>query len=162
MTFIMHGVNAIVESAKYHFTGSGLQYAGDGNIDGSRDQLLGVIHHHHGSVVQVRDTLVILFAFLKNEDAHGLARQHDGFQRVGEFVDVQHLDTMQLRDLVQVEIVGHDLAVVNLGQFDQLHVDFGNVGKIVFQNLDVELRHFLDLVEDIKSAAAAVALQGIG
>src|SRR5207244_10485612 len=74
MTFIMHSVNAIVESAKYHLTGSGLQYAGDRDIDGSRNQFLGVVDHYHGSVIEVRDALVILFAFLQNEDAHGLAR----------------------------------------------------------------------------------------
>ncbi len=69
---------------------------------------------------------------------------------------------MQLRDFVQVEIVSDDLTVVNFGQFDQLHVHFGNVGKIVFQNLNIELRHLLDLLQNIQAAAPAVALQGIG
>ena len=50
---------------------------------------------------------------------------------------------MELRDFVQVEIVSDDLADVYLRQFDQLHVHFANVGKIVLENLNIELRHFL-------------------
>ena len=144
MAFVVDSVHPLVEPAEYHFTGRGLQDAGDGNVDGAGDHLLGVVHHHHGAVVQVGHALVVLLAFLQNEDPHGLARQHDGLQRVGQLVDVQHLHAVQLRHFIEIEIVGDDLAVVDLGQLDQLHVHFRNVGEIILQNLDVELRHLLD------------------
>src|ERR1035441_8081203 len=48
--------------------------------DGLGDQLLGVVHYHHGAVIQVSDALVVLLAFLEDEDPHGLAGQDDGFQ----------------------------------------------------------------------------------
>ena len=157
----MNGVHTVVKTAKNHFTGGGLQNAGHGNIDGPRDHLLGVVHHHHGSVVQIRDTLVVLLAFFQNKDAHGLAGEYHGLQRVGQFINVQYLHAVELRHLVEVEIVGDDLTVIDLGQLDQLHVYFRHVGKIVFQDLHVQLRHFLDALQDVQPAPAAIALERI-
>ena len=48
---------------------------------------------------------------------------------------------MKLGNLVEVEIVGDDLAVVDLGELDQLHVDLADLGKILLDNRDVEVRH---------------------
>ena len=91
VTFVVNGVHAIVKAAEDHFTGGGLQNAGDRNIDGPRDHLLGVVHHHHGAVVQIGDALVVLFAFFQNKDAHGFAGEYDRLQRVGQLIDVQNL-----------------------------------------------------------------------
>src|SRR5262249_12487221 len=87
--------------------------------------------------------------------------QHDRFQRVREFVDVQNFHAVKLGDFVQIEIVGNDLAIVDLRQLDQLHIHFANVGKIVFQDLNVQLGHLLDALQDIQAAAAAVALHRV-
>ena len=69
---------------------------------------------------------------------------------------------MKLRDLIQVEVVRHDLAFMNLAQFDKLHVDIADVREIFFENLHGNLRHFLKPLKNIESAPAAVALQRIG
>src|ERR1700735_3494118 len=69
---------------------------------------------------------------------------------------------MQLRHFVEVEVVGHDLTEVDLGQFNQLHVHFRNGGEIVFKNRHVQLRHLLDTLQDVQAAAAAIALERIG
>src|SRR5262249_13025428 len=120
------------------------------------------IDYHHGAVIEICDALVVLLALFENEDAHGLAGQHDRLERVGEFVDVEHLDAVKLRDLVEVEVVGDHLAVVDLGELDQLHIDLAHVGKIFFDDLHVEVRHLLNALEDVETAASAIALHRIG
>src|ERR1039457_7353321 len=66
-------VHPVVELAEDHFPRGGLQHAGHRNIDGLGNHLLGVIHHHHGAVIQVSHALVVLLAFFEDEDPHGLA-----------------------------------------------------------------------------------------
>src|SRR5208282_5766621 len=63
--------------------------------------------------------------------------------------------------LVQIEIVGNDLAVVDLGQLDELHVHVADVRKILLHDLDAEMRHFLDALEDVQPAPAAIAFHRI-
>src|SRR5690242_13471698 len=53
-----HGVHAVVELPKDHFTRGGLQHAGDGDVDGLRDHALGVIDNYHSTVIQISHTLV--------------------------------------------------------------------------------------------------------
>ena len=61
---------------------------------------------------------------------------------------------------VQVEVVGHDLPVQRARQLDQL-VHLADVGEIDVRHGDVDAAHLLDLLEDIETAAAAVALHGV-
>src|SRR5581483_1658784 len=97
----------------------------------------------------------------ENEHTHQFTGKNDGLEGVGQFVDVEDLDAAEVRDLVEVEIVGHDLAVVDVGEFDQLHIDFANLGKVFEHNLHFDIRHLLNALEDIEAAATAVALHGI-
>src|SRR5262249_37810052 len=122
----------------------------------------GVVDDHHGAVVKVRHALVVFLAFFQDEHAHGFARQDDRLERIGEFVDVEDFDALKLRDLVEVEVVGDDLSLVHLGQFNQLHVNFTNGGEVVFDDLDLEGRCLLQTLQDVEAAAAAVALERIG
>src|ERR1019366_5066539 len=82
-------------------------------------------------------------------------------QRVGQFVDVQHRAPLQLGHFIEVEIVSDDLAFVHLGQFDQFQVHFTHGGEVVFHNLNLQGRDLLDALQDVKAAAAAVALHGV-
>src|SRR5215831_7063101 len=156
------GVRALVILAENHLPGRSLQHTGYRDIDGLGDHALGVIDHYHRAIVQVGDALVVLLPFLEDKHAHRLARQYDRLQGVGQFVDVQHLHAMQLRHLIEVEIVGDDLAVVDLGEFDQLHVDLARLGEILLDDLDVEVGHFLNTLQDVQAAAPAIALHRIG
>ena len=63
--------------------------------------------------------------------------------------------------LVQVEVVGDDLALVDLGQFYQFQVDFADGGKIVFHNLNLQVGDFLQALQDVEAAPPAIALQGV-
>ena len=96
-----------------------MQDGGHGNVDGLADHLAGVVDDHHGAVIEIGDALVVFFSFFQNEDAHDLAGQNDGLKRVGQFVDVEHGHALQLGDFVEIEVVGEDLAFVELGQFDE-------------------------------------------
>src|ERR1700693_2985578 len=162
LALVVDGVNAVVKPAEDHFAGGGLKNAGHGNVDGAGYHLLGVVHHHHSAVVQISDALVVLFALFENKHAHRFARQHNGLERVGQLIDIQDLDPVKLGNFVKVEIVGHDLAVVHLGELDQLHVHFRDIRKVILQDLNVQLSHLLDALQNVQAAAAAVALERIG
>src|SRR4029077_19025038 len=90
------------------------------------------------------------------------AGEYNRLQSVGQLVDVQDRHAVQLRYLVQIEVVGHDLTVVDLGKLDQLHVHFMDIGKIILENLNVKLGHLLDALQNVQAATSAVALERIG
>src|SRR5581483_9257642 len=120
-----------------------------------------IVDDYHRTVIQVSHTLVVLFAFLQDEHPHRLPRQHDRFQSVRQLVDIQHLDPAQLGNLIQVEIVGDDLAPVKLGQFDQLQVDLAHLGEIVLHDTNLQIRDLLDALQDVQASPAAVPLQRV-
>src|SRR5204862_4424758 len=87
---------------------------------------------------------------------------HDGLERVGKLVDVEHLHALQLRHFVEVEIIGHDLGLVKLGQLDELEVHFADGREVIFHDLHRDRSHFLDALHHVEPAASAIALEGIG
>ena len=54
------------------------------------------------------------------------------------------------------------LAFVYLGQLDQFQIDFFHLRKILVNQLDLKARHFLNPLQHVQSAAASIALHGIG
>src|SRR5580693_1278139 len=137
------GKGTFIPLAEDHLSSGGLQHRCDRDVDGLADHFPCIVHHHHGAVIEIGHALVVFLTFLQDEYLHDLAGQHDRLERVRELVDVQHLDSLKLRHLVQVEVVGDDLALVNLSQFDQLEIDFADGREIIFHNLDLQRRHFL-------------------
>src|SRR5262249_53566464 len=107
-----HRQTTFVELAKDHFARGGLQYRGDRDVDVLADHLARVVDYDHGAVIEIGNTLVVLLAFLRDKDAHDFARQPNGLQGISKLVDVQDRDALKLRNLVQVEVVGDDLAFV--------------------------------------------------
>ena len=65
-------------------------------------------------------------------------------------------------DFVQVVIVGHDLAVVALGQLDEFQVHVRDIRKIVVRDFDFEVRHLLNALQHFEAAAPALALHRVG
>src|SRR5487761_2140719 len=159
--FFVHGVRSFVEAPEDHLAGGGLQHAGDGDVDGLGDHFARDVDHHHGTVVQVGDALVILLSFLEDKDAHQFSGEYNRFQGVGQVVDIQNLHAMQLGHLVQIEVIGDDLRIVDLGQFDELHIDVPDVGKVVLEDLNVQLRHLLDALKHVQPAPAPVPFHRI-
>src|SRR4029077_12634727 len=152
---------AFVPFSENHLPCGGLQNGCHRHIDGLADHFARVVDDHHGAVIQVGYALVVFLAFLEDEDAHGFAGQHDRLQRVRELVDIQYLHALQLRHLVQVEVVGDDLAFVQLGQFDQLEINYPDSGKIVFHDLNLQVCDLLQALENIEAPAAAIPLQRV-
>src|SRR6185369_301203 len=102
------------------------------------------------------------FAVLQDEDLHRFARQHDRLQRIRQFVDIEHLHAVQLCHLIQVEIVGHDLAFIKFAELDQLHIHFAHRWEIVFHDLYRQGGDLLHALQDVEATTSTIALQGIG
>src|SRR5208282_2056546 len=153
---------ALIPFAKDHLAGGGLQHRSHRNVDGLADHLARVIDDHHGAVIEIGDALVVFFAFLQDEYPHHFAWQNDRLERVGQFVDIEHGYALELGDFVEVEVVGDDLAFIELGQFNELHIDFANTGEVVFHNLDLDGSSFLETLQNVEAAASAIAFERIG
>ena len=125
------------------------------------DEPASIVDHHHRSVVEIGHPLVELLALFQDEYAHALARQNDRLEGVCQFVDVQHLYALQLRELVEVEVVSDDLGIDVLSKLNQLQIHFLEARIIGFKNPHVEARHFLDLLQNVQSPPAAVPFQTV-
>ena len=152
-------MNTIIELAEDHFAGCSLEHAGDRDIDCLRDHPARVIDHHHRTVIQVSDSLIVFLALFKDKDAHRFAGEYNRLQRIRELVDVENLNAPQLGHLIEVEVIGHDLAAVDLSEFDELKIDFANLGEVIFDDADFEVRDLLDALQDVETTATAIALQ---
>src|ERR1035438_2395218 len=155
-----HG--ALIPLAENHLACSGLQHRGYGDVDRLANHLARIIDDHHGSVVEIGDALVVLFAFLQNKYPHDFAGQDDRLERVGQFIDIEHSHPLQLGHLIQIEVVGQNLAFVDFGQLDRLHVDFADARKVIFHNLNLDRGSFLQPLQDVEAAASAIAFQRVG
>ena len=113
----------------------------------------------HRAVFQVADALPRLFARLDDADLDAFARQEHGLERIGDVVEVDDGDVVQLGDLVQVVVVGDELALEVLGQGNELQVDrlAGELGQVAVEDLQVDGRIGPQAVEDVEPAAAAAA-----
>src|SRR5690606_6526636 len=117
------GGGVVVVTREDHPSGRGLQRAGDGGFQFFADPVAGVLDHDHRAVVEVTDALGGAFAVLDDADAHRLAGQHNRAQGAGQVVEVHHVNPAQRGDLVEVVIVGHQPALAQLAERDQLLVD---------------------------------------
>ena len=96
-----------------------------------------------------------------------LAGQEHRLEGVGDVVEVDHADVVQLGDLVEVVVVGDDLAFEMLGQQHELLVDrlAGEFRQFAVVDHQVDLRVAAEPVEDVEPAPAAAAAElvaGIG
>ncbi len=67
----------------------------------------------------------------------------------------------ELGDLVEVEVVGDDLAAHAPRQLDELQVHLADLREVGLHDLHRHVGHLLDLLQDVEAAAAAVALQRV-
>ena len=86
---------AFVVAAEDHFAGRGLVDGGDGDVHGLVNELVRAVRDDHGAVIEICDALIVFFAFAQDENAHDLAREDDGLERVGKLIDVENLDALQ-------------------------------------------------------------------
>src|SRR5437667_1866764 len=144
-----------------HPPGGGLQDGGHDHPDRLVHVAAPIFDHDHGAVIEVRDSLVLLLAFLDHLDVHFLAGNHDRLERVRQVVQVEDAHTLELRDAVQIVIVRHDGGIPLRCQLDQLHVDLGDLGNILVDELDGDDRLLLQQVEHLQPAPSAVSAQRV-
>src|SRR5262249_55713055 len=119
--------------------------------------------YHHRSVVEVSHALVIFLTFLQDKDPHYFAGQHDRLQGVGELVDVEHGHAPELRDFVEIEIVGDDFGFDLPGELDKLVIDLAHVREFSFAYDDlVAALLFLQPLKYVESATPAVTFDRVG
>src|SRR5262249_38453488 len=63
--------------------------------------------------------------------------------------------------LIQVEVIGDDLAFVQLRQFDQFEIDFAHCWEIIFDDLDLQAGSLLKPLQNVQTAPSAVPLQRV-
>src|SRR5271165_6346063 len=69
--------STLVKLAENHLARCRLQHRSNGNFDVPADHLSRIVHNHHGPVVEIGDTLVVLLTYFQDEDLHDFAGQHD-------------------------------------------------------------------------------------
>src|SRR5205809_393406 len=91
---------AAIHPAEDHSAGRRLQDAGHGYYHFLAYRGASLLDHHHGAVFEVADSLTDLVARLDDANVHVLARQRHRLEGVGQLIQVDDLDSLQLGDLV--------------------------------------------------------------
>src|SRR5262249_38103680 len=89
------------------------------------------------------------------------AGQGHQLERVGQLVQVDDLNPLQLGDLVQVEVIGHHARAEHLGQHHEAFVHLVHVaqlGQVRLVHLQLHPGVGLHPLEDVQPAPPAVAL----
>src|SRR6516225_3413440 len=146
------GNSRLEVATKNHLASRRLQHAGHNHVNGLADHLPCIINHDHRAVIQIRNALVVLFAFLQDEYLEDFAGQHDRLQGIRQLVDVEDVNAPELGDLVQIEIVRDDLALQSAGELDQLQIDLANLGKVNVGDGHRHAGHFLNLLKNVETA----------
>ena len=103
--------------------------------------LAAALDDDHRAVVQVAHALARLLARLDDPHFDRLAGQEHRLQGVGQVVEVDHAHAVQLGHLVEVVVVGDDLAVQVLGQQHELQIDrlAGELGQLAIEDLQIDV-----------------------
>src|SRR2546423_4627201 len=144
-----------------HPAGGRLQHGRDDHANGLVHVAPAVLDDDHGAVVEVGHPLILLFAFFDHLDVHLFPRDDDWLQCVGQVVEVEDPNSLELRDPVEVVVIGHDGGVPLRGQLDQLHVDLSNVGYVFVDKVDVYQGVLLQHVEHLEPPPSPVSPQRV-
>ena len=145
--------------------GAGLEDALHLDLNVAADEVLGIVDHHHGPIVGVAYGLPFVFAFPHQAQGQRFSGQQDDAERLGDLVDVDAVDRLQLGDLAQVVIVGEQFSPQVARQPDELGVHVLLVREIAVMNSHFVARVAPDAIEHLEAVAAARALDrvaGIG
>ena len=151
-----------VHPAEDHPARAGLEHAGHRQPDRLAQVVGPLLGDDHGAVVEVAHALARLLAPLEQLDDQGLSRQDDRLHRVGQVVEVDHVHALEPRDLVEVVVVGDDLAAEVLGQDHQPLIDLadpGQLGDLGIVDPDLDPLRLLEPVQDVQASTAAVPPQ---
>src|SRR5579883_1638824 len=137
-----------------------LQHAGHDDVRFLTDEPAAVLDHDHGAVVEIADTLVRLLAVTNDLHVQLFSGKHDGFNGIGEFIDVEDCDALHVRDAVEVVIVREQFASEILCQPDQLGIRAPNIRVVALAHF--ERAGLLQTFEHFQPAASARPFHGVG
>jgi hypothetical protein len=97
-----------------------------------------VLDDDHRAVLQIADALMSLFSFANHRDVQLFARQDDRLDRIGQLVDVEDRDALDVRDAIEIVIVGNEFCAKILRKSNEpcIHVAKRHVVIIQFANLE--------------------------
>ena len=139
-----------------------MQQALNFHFDLLADVRLAVVDHDHRAVGHIADALAFVLAFAHDFQAQNFTGKQNHFEALGDFMEVDIVDFLQLGDLGEVVVVGEKPGVEVARQADEFGVHVLFVGKITVMNADFNTGVALNAVEHFESAPAAGALDGIG
>ena len=120
-----------------------------------------VVHHDHGSVVQIGHALAGFLSVLDDMHHHLFAGQNHRFYGIRQFVDIHDGNALQLRHFVEVIIIGENFPLDQLPQPHQLGVNFRHILEIAIVNLNKNTHLFLNAVQNIQAAPSTVSLEQV-
>ncbi len=131
------GFGQRIIAAENHAPGAGLQHAGHGDPHHLIEMLAPSFNDDHRAIVEVPDPLASLFPLLDDADLQRFARQTDWLERIGQVIEINHPDAVELGYLIEVLIVRDELAAEVHGQQHQLHIDrlSGEFRKLFVEDL---------------------------
>ncbi|MNR07804.1 hypothetical protein D3C85_1239340 [compost metagenome] len=103
----------------------------------------------------------MLLAILDDLHHNLFTRKDDRLNRISQIINVQHGYTLELTDLVQIEVIGYDFPLQNFGELDQLAVHFGNILKVSFIDQYLNIEFLLNFVQNVKTTTSTVPLEQI-
>ena len=89
-------------------------------------------------------------------------RRDDRLDRVGEVVEVEHANALDLGEPVEVVVLGHERRAARTGQLDEAGVHLGRTGEVEIDDLADDVLALLEGIDDAEPAAALLAAEGIG
>ena len=86
----IHAILFFYRAAENHAACIGLNNTGYFYFNGFPNEAATVFYYDHGTVIQVRNTLILLFPVFYNGNYHFLTRQYYRFDSIGQFVDIEY------------------------------------------------------------------------
>ena len=104
----------------------------------------------------------MLLTLFYNRDFNLLSGNEHRLNRICQIVYIEHRNTLHRRDLIEIEVVGQDLASGLLRQLEKLKIDLGRIFVILIRYFHGNAQLPLHLRYYIQAASAFGTLERIG
>ena len=115
-----------------------MQGGTDDGEGGGAEFVLGVVDDDHGAVRQVADGLVVVLAFLDEDEFDLVTDVQGGAHGSGQQVQIEDHEALELGDPAEVGVVGEEPRVEGFGELDELGIDELFLRLVVVMDRDAE------------------------
>src|SRR3954451_2848294 len=150
-----------VQTGEEHAPHRRLYVRGDTRRDLSAYEMGSARDDDHRAVVEEPDALPGLAAGAAHREGHDLAGHVHRAHALGQAVQVQHADALQLGDPLQIEVGGEEADVEAPGERNELCVHFVELGDLVVDDVQADAWVTLQAVEDLEASAAAATARRV-